>query len=82
MGVFAGGLTGNGPMPVGQAVDCLIQAARGLQAAHAEGIVHRDIKPGNLMLDVTGKVRIDDRPVHNFTMTNDISYIPPKARVY
>lgn len=32
--------------------------------------------------DVTGKVRIDDRPVHNFTMTNDIAYIPPKARVY
>jgi succinate dehydrogenase / fumarate reductase flavoprotein subunit len=32
--------------------------------------------------DVTGKVKIDYRPVHNFTMTNDIAYIPPKARVY
>ncbi|WP_309090952.1 succinate dehydrogenase flavoprotein subunit [Phenylobacterium sp.] len=32
--------------------------------------------------DRTGKVRLDDRPVHNFTMTNDIAYIPPKARVY
>ena len=32
--------------------------------------------------DVTGKVRIDDRPVHSYTMTNDIAYIPPKARVY
>jgi succinate dehydrogenase / fumarate reductase flavoprotein subunit len=32
--------------------------------------------------DATGKVRLDDRPVHNFTMTNDIAYIPPKARVY
>jgi succinate dehydrogenase / fumarate reductase flavoprotein subunit len=32
--------------------------------------------------DVTGQVRIEDRPVHNFTMTNDIAYIPPKARVY
>jgi len=32
--------------------------------------------------DATGKVRIDYRPVHNFTMTNDIAYIPPKARVY
>ncbi|WP_374468094.1 succinate dehydrogenase flavoprotein subunit [Phenylobacterium sp.] len=32
--------------------------------------------------DVSGKVRIDYRPVHNFTMTNDIAYIPPKARVY
>jgi succinate dehydrogenase / fumarate reductase flavoprotein subunit len=32
--------------------------------------------------DATGKVRIDYRPVHSFTMTNDIAYIPPKARVY
>jgi succinate dehydrogenase / fumarate reductase flavoprotein subunit len=32
--------------------------------------------------DASGKVRIDYRPVHNFTMTNDIAYIPPKARVY
>jgi len=27
-------------------------------------------------------VKIDYRPVHNYTMTNEISYIPPKARVY
>jgi succinate dehydrogenase / fumarate reductase flavoprotein subunit len=32
--------------------------------------------------DATGKVKIDYRPVHKFTMTNDIAYIPPKARVY
>ncbi|MDE2486748.1 MAG: succinate dehydrogenase flavoprotein subunit, partial [Alphaproteobacteria bacterium] len=32
--------------------------------------------------DASGKVKIDYRPVHNFTMTNDIAYIPPKARVY
>ena len=30
----------------------------------------------------TGKVPIDYRPVHNYTMTNDVQYIPPKARVY
>ncbi|OJU14094.1 MAG: succinate dehydrogenase flavoprotein subunit [Caulobacterales bacterium 68-7] len=30
----------------------------------------------------TGKVSIDYRPVHNFTMTDEIDYIPPKARVY
>ena len=30
----------------------------------------------------TGKVMIDYRPVHSYTMTNDIAYIPPKARVY
>ena len=30
----------------------------------------------------TGKVKIDYRPVHSYTMSNDIAYIPPKARVY
>ena len=49
-----------GPMPVAQAIDCMIQAARGLEAAHAQGIVHRDIKPGNLMLDAAGTVRVLD----------------------
>jgi serine/threonine protein kinase/tetratricopeptide (TPR) repeat protein len=49
-----------GPMPVAQAIDCVIQAARGLEAAHAQGIVHRDIKPANLMLDDTGTVRVLD----------------------
>jgi len=49
-----------GAMPVLQALDCLIQAARGLEAAHAQGIVHRDVKPSNLMLDVAGTVRVLD----------------------
>ena len=49
-----------GPMAVTQAIDCLMQAARGLEAAHAQGIIHRDIKPGNLMLDHDGTVRVLD----------------------
>ena len=49
-----------GPLPVADAVDCLIQSARGLEAAHEKGIIHRDIKPGNLMLDRTGTVRVLD----------------------
>jgi succinate dehydrogenase / fumarate reductase flavoprotein subunit len=32
--------------------------------------------------DSTGAVKLDFRPVHSYTMTNDIAYIPPKARVY
>jgi serine/threonine protein kinase len=50
----------HGPLPVAQAVDYLIQSARGLEAAHEKGIVHRDIKPGNLMLDRQGTVRVLD----------------------
>ncbi len=49
-----------GPMAVMQAIDCLMQAARGLDAAHAQGIIHRDIKPGNLMLVHDGTVRVLD----------------------
>ena len=50
----------HGPLPVDQALECAIQAARGLEAAHARGIVHRDIKPANLMLDASGTVRVLD----------------------
>jgi succinate dehydrogenase / fumarate reductase flavoprotein subunit len=32
--------------------------------------------------DASGQVKLDFRPVHSFTMTNDVAYIPPKARVY
>ena len=49
-----------GPFPVEQAVECIIQAAKGLQYAHSEGVVHRDIKPSNLLLDKKGTVKILD----------------------
>jgi serine/threonine protein kinase len=47
-----------GPLPLGQAIDLLIQAARGLEVAHAHGIIFRDLRPSKLMLDTTGKVRL------------------------
>jgi serine/threonine protein kinase len=40
----------NGPLPVEQACDCIRQATLGLQHAFERGLVHRDIKPHNLML--------------------------------
>ena len=39
-----------GPLPVAHACNFVHQAALGLQHAHEQGMVHRDIKPGNLML--------------------------------
>ena len=41
-------------------MDVVAQTAAGLQAAHAVGLVHRDIKPGNLLLASSGTVKITD----------------------
>ncbi|MHB1556751.1 MAG: family 16 glycoside hydrolase, partial [Isosphaeraceae bacterium] len=47
-----------GPLTIAETLDHTIQAARGLEAAHALGIVHGDIKPSNLILDSSGVVRV------------------------
>jgi serine/threonine protein kinase len=49
-----------GAFPVAQAIECLLQTAKGLQSAHTLQIIHRDIKPANLMLDRTNTLRILD----------------------
>jgi serine/threonine protein kinase len=49
-----------GPLRTAAAVDCILQAARGLHYAHGEGVVHRDIKPSNLLVDKRGTVKILD----------------------
>ncbi len=50
----------HGPLPPDLAVNCILQAARGLQYAHEQGVVHRDIKPNNLLLDSRGTVKVLD----------------------
>ena len=50
----------HGPMSVEQAIDCCLQAATGLQYANTKGVIHRDIKPGNLLLSREGTVKILD----------------------
>jgi eukaryotic-like serine/threonine-protein kinase len=49
-----------GPLTPAHAMDVLAQAAAGLQAAHAAGLVHRDVKPGNLVVGPSGQVKITD----------------------
>jgi serine/threonine protein kinase len=47
-----------GPRPVAESIDLICQAAEGLAFLHAQGVVHRNIKPRNLMLDAAKRVRV------------------------
>ncbi len=50
----------SGPLTVDRAVDYVLQAARGLEFAHQNGVIHRDVKPRNLLLSKDGVVKILD----------------------
>jgi eukaryotic-like serine/threonine-protein kinase len=50
----------SGPLSCGEAVYVLEQAASALESAHAHSIVHRDIKPGNMMVTQAGRLKILD----------------------
>ncbi|MDQ4124527.1 MAG: protein kinase, partial [Actinomycetota bacterium] len=52
-------LTGE-PMLPERAVEIVAAAARGAGAAHLAGLVHRDVKPGNILLDETGEPKLAD----------------------
>ena len=82
-----------GPLPVAKAVHCIVQAARGLAYAHDKGVVHRDIKPGNLLVDAAGTVKIldmglassqtpddapADRPTASGKMVGTVQYVAPE----
>ena len=71
----------NGPFSISEAANYVLQAARGLEIAHKKGVVHRDIKPADLLLDAEGTVKIldmglggvgDDAPQADLTSTGTI----------
>jgi serine/threonine protein kinase len=49
-----------GPLPEAEAIDIITQACSGLHYAHGRGLIHRDIKPDNLLVTPSGEVKVAD----------------------
>ena len=77
------------PLAIEKAVDWMVQGLEALHVAHLAGILHRDIKPGNLMLDKEGRIKLLDfglasAPDYESRLTRDgdvvgtPAYMPPE----
>ena len=56
-----------GPLPQEQAASIIMQAAYGLEYAHQQGMVHRDVKPGNILVTPDGMAKVSDVGLAAFT---------------
>ena len=57
----------NGPLPLDQIMDIMRPFCQALQFAHNEGMVHADVKPGNIMIDKTARVLLTDFGISRMT---------------
>lgn len=62
-----------GQLSYKEAVSIAIQVGRGIEAAHNKNIVHRDIKPQNIMISTEGKVKVTDFGIARAATSNTIS---------
>ncbi len=68
-------LRDRGHLDVEQAVDIVTQACRGLDYAHRNGVVHRDVKPGNLLVSESGIVKLADFGIARATGQSSITQV-------
>lgn len=85
----------HGPLPYAVAADYIAQAARGLHHAHEAGLIHRDVKPANLLVNKDGVVKVLDLGLALFSEDTDASltmeyndkvlgtadYLPPEQAI-
>jgi serine/threonine-protein kinase len=64
-----------GSLPVDEAVEILAQSCRGLDYAHRNGVVHRDVKPGNLLRSEEGSVKLADFGIAKAAEDSDITKV-------
>ena len=62
-----------GKLPVREATSIALQVAAGLETAHANGIIHRDVKPQNIIISVDGKAKIADFGIARAATSNTIN---------
>ena len=78
----------DGPLSLEQSLEIAIATCRGLEFAHAQGVVHRDLKPGNVWLSADGSAKIGDfglaislaksRLTGHGMMVGTVAYMPPE----
>jgi len=81
----------DGPLPLQTAIGLMVQVLSALAAAHAAGIVHRDVKPHNVLLDADGRALLadfgiamlteDDRTTRTGVAMGSMSFMPPEQRL-